>query len=203
MVNSNDKFKNGIICSCVVIIAIMLYCIVEMIVSWCVSYTYFYLVGRIISVACLMIITIVFSTIYKKIGIFPALVCSALMFAIMVDFFVYKKTTVFMAWNSDVNTLRIYPLIIHFEKYRDLSHPQNAWATSDNLDLVRFNTCTITFVMAIIVGIIVLSISLAVKKSKLDVARANKTLRRLMLGLSIFLFVEFMRGVFFSMVSWA
>ncbi|MDE7348441.1 MAG: hypothetical protein K2N53_02135 [Clostridia bacterium] len=145
-------------------------------------------------------LAIVYATQYKKIGILPTLVCSVIFFAIAVDFFKFGANAFFGA-SSDVNTLRIYPLIMQFEKYRDLSHPQNSWATSDDLDLVRFSTCTVIFVIALLVGIIVLSLVLAVKKSKLDVAKANKVLRRAMLGLSIFLFVEFMRGVFINLAS--
>ena len=196
MISVNDNFKKGIICSSVVIIAFMLYCISEMIVSWCVRYTYYYAIGRIVSAVCLFIIAVVFFTQCKKICIFPALICSALLFAIMVDFFVYKRTMVFFASDTDVNTLRIFPLIMWFEKYRDLSHPQNSWATRENLDLIRFETCTIIFVIAALIGIIILSLAIAVRKSKIDVAKANKALRRTTLGLTIFLIVEFMRGLF-------
>ena len=198
MISVNDKFKKGIICSSVVIIAFMLYCISEMIVSWCVRYTYYYATGRIVSAVCLFILAIVYATQYKKIGIFPMLVCGVIFFAIAVDFFKFGANAFFGA-STDVNTLRIYPLIMQFEKYRDLSHPQNSWATDDNLDLIRFSTCTVTFVIALLVGIIIMSVALLVKKSKQDVVRANKILCRTMLGLTVFLFVEFMRGVFLNL----
>ncbi|MDE6473804.1 MAG: hypothetical protein K2L70_01710 [Clostridia bacterium] len=194
----NEKFKKGIICSSVVIIAFMLYCISEMIVSWCVRYTYYYATGRIVSAVCLFVLAIVYATQYKKIGIFPMLVCSVIFFAIAVDFFKFGANAFFGA-STDVNTLRIYPLIMQFEKYRDLSHPQNSWATDDNLDLIRFSTCTVTFVIAMLVGIIIMSVALLVKKSKQDDVKANKILCRTMLGLTVFLFVEFMRGVFLNL----
>ncbi|MDE5756032.1 MAG: hypothetical protein K2I23_02990 [Clostridia bacterium] len=83
-----------------------------------------------------------------------------------------------------------------FEKYRDLSHPQWGWVEGNDLDMVRTYVCTIIFVMALLVGIIISAVALAVKKSKLDVMKANKILCRTMFGLTVFLIVEFMRAVY-------
>ena len=196
MDNCNEKFKKGIICSSAVIIAFLVYCLSEMIVSWCIRYTYYYLLGRIVAAVCLFVLSIAFSTQHKKIGIFPTLVCSVLFFAIMVDFFASTKLSIYMASDTDINTFRIYPLVIYFHKCRDLSHPQNSWANEDNLDLAKTYVCTIIFVMAILIGIIILAVSMAVKKSKIDVTKANKITCRISLGLTIFLFVEFMREIF-------
>lgn len=175
-----------------------LYCISEMIVSWCVRYTYYYLDGRIVSAICLFILAIVFSTQYKKIGLFPAFVCSTLFVAIIVDFCMYKKESVLIVSSANVNTLRIYPFVMWFEKYRDLSHPQ--WGSSiKDIDLVRTYVGTIIFAMALLLEIIIASVAVAVKKSKLDVIKANKILCRTTLGLTVFLFVELMRLVYIGL----
>lgn len=159
-----------------------------MIVSRCVSYTYYYLGGRIAFAVVLLVSAIVFATQYKKLGIFPALVCVVLIFAILIDFFTYRKVSVFVVSETNVNTLRIYPLIMWFEQYT----PPSELGTEKR---IRFHTSTIIFVVAILIGIIILALALAVKRSRIDAIKANKALNRIMLGMTIVLFVEFMRGL--------
>ena len=117
-----------------------------------------------------------------------------MIFAILIDFF-KPGGSLFFASSTDVNKLKIFPFIMWFCKYRDLSHPQNAWADSTRLDKVEYCTINVAFSVVALIGILILSITLAVKKSKLDAILANKALRRTSLGLTIFLFVEFMRAL--------